>query len=62
MMKKIIWLFATILFLINTSGTAQNYTIKGKIMDDATGEPVIFANILIKGTQNGTTTDLDGFF
>lgn len=29
---------------------------------DETGEPIIGANILVKGTTNGTTTDLDGHF
>lgn len=29
---------------------------------DETGEPIIGANILVKGTTNGTTTDIDGHF
>lgn len=35
--------------------------ISGKIVD-STGEPVIGANIVEKGTTNGTITDLDGNF
>ena len=27
---------------------------------DATGEPVIGASVIVKGTSNGTVTDLDG--
>lgn len=39
----------------------QTKTITGKIVD-ASGEPVIGANIVEKGTTNGTITDLDGKF
>ncbi len=35
--------------------------LKGKVVDDS-GEPIIGANILIKGTTNGTITDIDGNF
>ena len=30
------------------------------VITDSNGEPIIGANILVKGTNNGTTTDLDG--
>lgn len=39
----------------------QARTIKGTVVD-ATGEPVIGANIVEKGTTNGTITDVDGAF
>ena len=35
--------------------------IKGTILD-ATGMPVIGANVMVKGTTNGTITDMDGKF
>jgi len=42
---------------------AQNRTIQGKVIDDATDEPVIGANVVEKGrSSNGTTTDADGNF
>ena len=41
--------------------TQQAKTITGQIVD-ATGEPVIGANVLVKGTTNGTVTDIDGKF
>lgn len=37
-------------------------TVTGKVMDRETGEPVIGASVLVKGTQLGTATDLDGKF
>jgi TonB-linked SusC/RagA family outer membrane protein len=39
----------------------QKRTITGKVTDEA-GEPVIGANIIEKGTTNGTVTDVDGNF
>ena len=39
----------------------QSIDISGVIKDD-TGEPVIGANILVKGTNNGVITDPDGRF
>ena len=47
------------LFAVQTF--AQGWTVKG-VVKDATGEPVIGANILVKGTTNGTITDFDGIF
>ncbi|MEJ2052924.1 MAG: alpha-2-macroglobulin family protein [Calditrichaceae bacterium] len=38
-----------------------NY-IKGKVMDNATGEPLPGANIAIAGTNTGASTDLEGTF
>ncbi|MDR2920780.1 MAG: TonB-dependent receptor [Tannerella sp.] len=39
----------------------QNKTVKGTIIDNY-GDPVIGANIVVKGTTVGTITDLDGHF
>ena len=56
-----------ILFLILFSSvailsTAQNGKIRGTVFDDKTGETLVGVAILIKGTTNGTSTDLDGQF
>ena len=40
---------------------AQQITVNG-VVQDTQGEPIIGANILVKGTANGTITDLDGNF
>ena len=39
----------------------QDETCKG-VITDASGEPVIGATVVVKGTQSGTVTDLDGNF
>jgi len=41
----------------------ENGSIVGKIIDkEANDEPLAFANVLIKGTTKGTTTDFDGLY
>lgn len=45
--------------LLHASGYAQNKTVKGVITDVA-GLPVPGANVIIKGTKQGTSTDFDG--
>lgn len=49
----------------NTTTTARQNserTITGKVVDDATGEPVIGASVWIKDSTLGTSADLDGNF
>lgn len=61
-MKTKLTLF--ILSLLLTSATiAQNTgTIRGFVYDGGSGEPVIFTNVIVKGTTIGATTDDNGFF
>jgi hypothetical protein len=42
--------------------SAQSGIIKGKVTDAINNEPVMFANILVEGTDYGATTDLDGAY
>ena len=61
-MKEIFILLLSI--LIHSSIYAQttnNILIEGKVIDDQR-EAVIGASILVKGTTNGTVTDVDGYF
>lgn len=39
---------------------AQSIVIQGKVIDAKSGNPLIFANIIINGGAYGTTTDIDG--
>lgn len=41
---------------------AQGQTIKGQVVDSATGEPLVGVAIQQQGSQNGVITDLDGNF
>ena len=40
--------------------TQQTAKIRGTILDAKNGDPIIGANVLVKGTTNGTITDFDG--
>ena len=55
--------FVTLLagLLCSVATWAQQITVNG-VVQDTQGEPIIGANILIKGTASGTITDLDGNF
>ena len=44
---------------VTMMASAQQFTVKGTVKD-ATGEPIIGANVMVKGTSNGTITDIDG--
>lgn len=50
-----------LLFFFSVGMFAQQITVKGSVKD-ATGEPVIGASVLVKGTTNGTITDFNGNF
>lgn len=45
-----------------TSIWAQTGIVRGVVYDKATGDPVPFAYVVLQGTTDGTTTDLDGFY
>lgn len=49
--------------LICTAATAvAQSTVKGRVLDSETGDPLIGAAILVQGTSQGSVTDIDGFF
>jgi TonB-linked SusC/RagA family outer membrane protein len=60
MKKKFIYLL-TCMLLSMTYVIAQTRNIQGTVVDD-TGEPVVGASVLVKGTQTGALTDVDGRF
>lgn len=54
----ILVLFVTVFSMAQEKGTLQ-----GKVLDKEAGnEPLPFANVFVKGTQSGTTTDMDGVY
>ena len=48
-----------LVLLVSTTVSAQKQNFSGTVVD-ATGEPVIGASVVQKGTSNGTITDMDG--
>jgi hypothetical protein len=61
MRRGILFIILGALSLLNVL-QAQDGTIRGNLFDKETGEPIIFANIILENTNYGVTTDLDGFF
>lgn len=55
------FLFMTVVMLFTTVAFSQS-TVTGKIMDAEMNAPLPGANVIEKGTSNGTTTDFDGNF
>ena len=60
-MKKTLLLLFVCLFVGISHAQAQ-VTVKGTVISSENNEPVIGASVLVKGTTNGTITDLDGNF
>lgn len=54
------FLFLLVLAVTSTMALAQG-NVSGKVVD-ATGEPVIGASVVVKGTTTGAVTDIDGNF
>ena len=59
LLKILIVLIGGLLFAFNSF--AQTIAVQGTVKDTA-GDPIIGANVVVKGTTNGTITDLDGQF
>lgn len=55
-------IFTPLLLFLSGFLLAQGITTSGTVKDAETGEPLIGATVLEKGTTNGTITDLDGKF
>jgi TonB-linked SusC/RagA family outer membrane protein len=63
-MKRIFTISGLVLFcffFVNVA-FAQNVTVKGKITDAATGDALIGVSVAVKGTSNGTQTDVNGAY
>jgi len=55
----------SILFLLISlclSGHAQKYTLKGKVIDSKTNEPLAFVNVVVNDGRYGDASDIDGKF
>ncbi|MBQ6964395.1 MAG: TonB-dependent receptor [Bacteroidaceae bacterium] len=60
-MEKRLWSLLAVCLMTVSMAFAQ-HSVSGKVIDKSTGEPVIGASVLVKGTTIGAATDLDGKF
>lgn len=51
-----------VFILLTVIAFAQNTTVSGVLKDQKTGEPLISASVIVKGTTTGVQSDLDGKF
>ena len=62
---KVLMMLITIVFflILTTNSPAQTFSsIKGKVVEAGTENPLIGANVMIKGTSLGAATDGDGYY
>lgn len=61
--RTLVWrLLAITLLFPPLLAAAQTYTLRGTVSDAATGETLIGASVMLKGTTTGAITDIDGRF
>lgn len=56
------FIFTLISTLFTLTALSQTGTVRGFVYDKASGEPVLFTNVVIKETMNGVSTDVNGFY
>lgn len=61
-MKKRLLMPLTCMVLGIGSAWAQNQSVSGIVISEESGEPIVGASVLVKGTTVGTVTDMDGKF
>ena len=54
--------YSFLLFFIITVNAQEMSTISGFVRDDATGEPISYANVFLSETSIGSATNVDGYF
>lgn len=59
---KLKYCFISLLLFVGYCSVNAQTIITGKVTDAENGDPIPFANVVIKGTTIGTPTDFDGFF
>jgi hypothetical protein len=62
-LNKILFLLLAIGILLDSNfafGQSGTGAVKGRLIDEINNEPIPFANIILRGTAKGTTSDIDG--
>jgi len=60
--KKVFFIFLIGIQLYTLDAFGQNAQIQGRVLDATSNEPLPFANVVVRGTTSGATTDFDGKF
>lgn len=60
MKKNLLLIILVIVFSLDLH--SQNSNIRGFVYDKDNGEPIIFCNVILKGTSIGSATDINGMY
>jgi TonB-linked SusC/RagA family outer membrane protein len=60
MKRKINFLMALLLFGVCLVSAQQNLSVSGVVTDASDGSPMVGVSVMLKGTTNGTITDMNG--
>ena len=61
-MEKIRLIYLILILFCCCQLSAQNKTVTGQVTAANSEEPIIGASVVVRGTSNGTITDIDGNF
>jgi hypothetical protein len=59
-MRKLLYLLSILLF--TSTVFAQSGNIRGFVYEKSSGEPIMFCNVILKGTTIGASTDINGMY
>lgn len=59
---KVKILYIILFLFINIAAFAQEMRVVSGVIKDSSGEPIIGVSVVQKGTSNGTSTDIDGYY
>ena len=55
-------LLLSFVIFISLNVSAQKGNIRGFVYDKSSGEPIMFCNVFLKGTNIGASTDINGMY
>lgn len=62
MRRNLIHFLLVALLSVCSSAALGQITVKGQLVDEETGEPLVGAAVMVEGTSQGSVTDIDGYF
>ncbi|MDO4164830.1 MAG: TonB-dependent receptor [Bacteroides sp.] len=62
MRRNLIHFLLVALLSVCSSAAFGQITVKGQLVDEETGEPLVGAAVMVEGTSQGSVTDIDGYF
>ena len=61
-MKRNLLLLVCALFILGNAAAQSGGTVRGNVYEQESGDPIIYGNVRIEGTDLGANTDFEGFF